>query len=304
MKILVTGATGFVGVPLCRRLHELGHELIILSRDSEKARQKIPFKTVFFNWNPHEEMAPAEAFAGVDSVIHLAGEGVAEKRWSKKQKEKIYTSRVLGTRHLVKTINSLKNKPKSFVSASAIGIYGDRSGEELSEESISAQNDFLTQVCIDWEKAAQEVDSKVAFSIIRTGIVLGKNGGALKKMLLPFSLGLGGKIASGQHWMSWIHIKDLVEMYVHCATKNATGIWNGVAPQAVRNFEFTKILGQVLHRPTLFPLPALVLKILFGEMATILIGSQHCVPRQAVKNGFVFRFPKLQDALMDILTNR
>lgn len=303
MKILITGATGFVGSHLCRRLRELGHDLVILSRDVQKAQKEIPLKADFFSWNPQKESAPSEAFKGVNSVIHLAGEGVADKRWSKSQKQKIYDSRILGTKNLVQTINALQNKPQSFVSTSAIGFYGNRGEEVLNENSSPAsENDFLSQVCVDWEKAAQEIDASVALSVIRVGIVLGKNGGALSKMLPPFILGGGGKIGNGQHWMSWIHIKDLVEIYIYCATKNIKNIWNGVAPQPVKNSEFTKTLGNILKRPTIFPVPALALKILFGKMSEILVGSQNVSTQNCLRDGFVFQFDTLRSALIDILS--
>jgi uncharacterized protein (TIGR01777 family) len=301
MKFLLTGATGFVGRHLVKTLHEQNHDIVVLSRDGAKAKKTLPVYLAAFSWNPETEPAPTKAFDGVDAVIHLAGEGVADHRWTPQQKQKILTSRELGTRNLIATINQLKTKPKVFISTSAIGIYGNRGDEILSEDASLGSGDFLSSVCASWEAEAQNVQN-VRLCVVRVGIVLGLDGGALKKMLMPFKLGVGGKLGSGKQWMSWIHVQDLVNLYIHLAlTQTASGIFNGVAPTAETNAGFTKILGHSLHRPTFAAVPKLALKLMFGEMSAILLGSQHCVPKAIQNAGFQFKFPTLSEALQNLL---
>jgi len=302
VKILLTGATGFIGSHLVKRFHELDHETIILSRDVEYAQQRLPTAAKIYPWNSGKERPPGKAFDGVYAVIHLAGENLTNKRWSQKQKEKILNSRVTGTQHLVQAINELEYKPKVLVSTSAIGIYSDRNDELLTEESPTPNDSFLTDVCLKWEEEARQVSVDVRVCYMRVGIVLAKDGGALKKMLLPFKLGLGGRLASGNQWMSWIHIKDMVNLFVYCATSGETeGIYNGVSPRPVTNRVFTNIFGKVIKRPTIFPMPAFALKMALGEMSTVLLSSVRCQPDNAIQEGFEFEFEDLESALIDIL---
>ncbi len=304
MKFLITGATGFVGKHLLKTLHQQNYDIVVLSRDAEKAKKSLPFPLTAFSWNPGSEPAPVQAFEGVDVVIHLAGEGVADHRWSAAQKLKIRNSRLHGTKNLVHTINQLQVKPKAFISTSAIGIYGDRSDEILSETAETGSGDFLSDVCRIWETEAQKVQG-VRLCLVRVGIVLGLDGGALAKMRLPFKLGVGGRLGSGKQWMSWIHVQDLVNLYIHLAlNETAQGIFNGTAPEPETNANFTKILGKALGRPTIVPAPAFALKLLLGEMSAILLNSQHCEPKRVLQSGFQFRFAKLVDALSDLLRRR
>ena len=298
MKALVTGGTGFIGR---RLLSRLDHP-ILLSRDQERAQRSVGDRCGrVLGWDPLDGPPPAEAFDGVDAVFHLAGESVAEGRWTAAQKQRIRDSRVIGTRHLVEGIVKAEPRPRVLVSASAVGYYGDRGDEELTETAPPA-DDFLAEVCIAWEKealAAEEAGVRVALA--RTGIVLG-DGGALAKMLTPFRLGAGGPLGNGKQWMPWIHVADMARLYLHAATtESIRGPMNAVAPNPVRNSEFTKALGRTLHRPAFMPAPYLGLRLLFGEFAKVLFASQRVLPKVALDTGFEFEYPEIAAALQAIL---
>lgn len=299
MKALVTGATGFVGPRLLRLLDKP----VVLTRNPERARQSVGHLAGrIVRWDPQAGPPPAEAFADVDAVLHLAGESVAEGRWTAAQKARIRDSRVIGTRHLVAGIAAAARKPAVLVSASAVGYYGDRGDEELVESAAPA-DDFLGRVCVEWEREALAAEaSGVRVVTARTGIVLGAGGGALGKMLTPFRLGLGGPLGSGRQWMPWIHVADLARLYVHAAEQAAIrGPMNSVAPNPVRNSEFTRALGRQLHRPAFMPAPYIGLRILFGEFAQVLFASQRVIPRVALESGFEFKYPEIAAALREIL---
>lgn len=299
MKALVTGATGFVGPRLLRLLDEP----VVLSRNPDRARAALgSLAGPLYRWDPLRGPPPAEAFEGVDVVLHLAGESVAEGRWTAAQKARIRDSRVVGTRHLVQGIAQAAVKPRVFVSASAVGYYGDRGEEELTEAAAPA-DDFLAEVCVAWEREAVAAEQHgVRVVTARTGIVLGAGGGALAKMLTPFKLGAGGPLGNGRQWMPWIHVADLARLYLHAAEHEAIrGPMNAVAPHPVRNSEFTKALGRQLHRPAFMPAPYLGLRLLFGEFAKVLFASQRVVPRVALDTGFVFQYPEIAAALREIL---
>ncbi len=299
MRALVTGGTGFVGPRLLRMLDQP----IVVSRNPDRARQTVGHLAGrIVRWDPLEGPPPQDAFEGVDAVFHLAGESVAEGRWTAAQKARIRDSRLIGTRHLVQGIVQARTKPAVLVSASAVGYYGDRGEEELTE-SASPADDFLAQVCIDWEKEAMAAESVgVRVVTARTGIALGSGGGALAKMLTPFKLGAGGPLGNGRQWMPWVHVADLARLYVHAAdTTSIRGPMNAVAPHPVRNSEFTKALGRQLHRPAFMPAPYIGLRILFGEFAKVLFASQRVIPKVALDTGFVFQYPDLAAALKEIL---
>jgi uncharacterized protein (TIGR01777 family) len=299
MKTLVTGGTGMVGPRLLRMLDQP----VILSRNPERAREKVGHLVGrIIRWDPMAGPPPAEAFAGVEAVFHLAGESVAEGRWTAAQKARIRDSRVVGTRNLVQGIAQVSDRPRVLVSASAVGYYGDRGEEELTE-SASPGRDFLADVCVAWEKEALAAE-KLGVRVVteRTGIVLGAGGGALAKMLTPFKLGAGGPLGNGRQWMPWVHVSDLARLYLHAAEhESIRGPMNAVAPHPVRNSEFTKALGRQLRRPAFMPAPYLGLRLLFGEFAQVLFASQRVVPQVALDTGFTFQYPDIVAALKEIL---
>lgn len=300
MHALVTGATGFIGRSLLARLERP----VVLSRDAGRAARELErFGVRAVPWEPQRGPPPVESFENVDVVLHLAGDSVAEGRWTVAKKARIRDSRVVGTRNLVAALRGLAVKPRVLISGSAVGYYGDRGDEELNERSPPG-NDFLASVCIEWEReaaVAQELGIRVV--CLRSGVVLGKGGGALAKMLMPFKMGLGCPLGSGKQYMPWVHIDDLVELMLFAArTESISGPVNGVAPNPVTNREFTKVLGGVLGRPTVMPaVPAFVLRTMVGDMAQMLLGSQRVVPRAALAAGFTFRFPELEPALRDVV---
>ncbi len=299
MKALVTGATGFVGPRLLRLLDSP----VVVSRSPERARRAVGnLAGPIFRWDPMREPLPAEALEGVDVVYHLAGESVAEGRWTAAQKARIRDSRVIGTRHLVQGLKQVERKPSVLVSASAVGYYGNRGDDELTESAPPA-DDFLAEVCVAWEREALAAEQLGVRTVTaRTGIVLGAGGGALAKMLTPFRLGAGGPLGNGKQWMPWVHVADLARLYVHAAdTPSINGPMNAVAPHPVRNSEFTKALGRQLHRPAFMPAPYIGLRLLFGEFAQVLFASQRVIPKVALDTGFVFQYPDIASALREIL---
>lgn len=299
MRALITGATGFIG----GRLLPLIAEPVVLSRNPQQAREKIPRATHHY-WDPLAAAPPADAFAGVEAVFHLAGESVGEGRWTAAKKQRIRDSRIIGTRHLVEGLAALDQKPRVLVVASAIGYYGSR-GDETLDESSAPGDDFLAHVCRDWEaesRAAEKLGIRVVNA--RFGIVLGQ-GGALKKMLLPFKLGAGGRLGDGRQWMSWVHVDDVVGILLAAATdEQYRGPVNTVSPEPVTNREFTRVLASVLHRPAIFPVPAFGLRLAVGEFAEVLLGSQRVLPKVAQRAGYAFHFPVLADALRAVVDGR
>lgn len=303
MRALITGATGFVG----RRLLQYLDGAVVLSRSVDKAKASLGKEAAgpieVHRWDAENEPAPAEAFHGVDVVFHLAGEPVAEGRWTAEKKRRLRASRETGTRNLVTTLAQLPARPKVLVSASAVGFYGDRQDEILDEQSPPG-HDFLADVCQAWEREAR-IGEQAGIRVVnpRIGIVLGRGGGALQKMLTPFRLGLGSPLGSGQQWMPWIHIDDLVGLLLFAAShETLIGPANATAPNPATNSDFTKALGKALRRPTLMPsVPGFVLRTVFGELGSVLLGSQRAVPRAVLAAGYEFQFPELQAALEDIV---
>ncbi len=298
MKILVTGASGLVGSRLLPELKSLGHEVIGLTREKSHARGDLAF------WDPQGGFIDSGALAGCDAAVNLAGESIAAGRWNSKRKRAIRESRIDATTTIVQALATLEPRPQVLVNASAVGYYGSRGHEILNESSASGSGDFLSGVCRDWE-AATEPASRAGIRVVMTrfGVILSGRGGALTKMLTPFKLGLGGKIGSGQQYMSWIAIDDVVGAIVHCLqTETLAGPVNVVAPQPVTNAEFTKTLGQVLSRPTVFPMPAFAAKLVFGEMGQeLLLGGQRVQPARVLESGYVFKYPELETALRHVL---
>jgi len=297
MKVTVTGASGFIGRRLVRRLLEANHSVHLLVRSPRAGLGAIPWSL----WDALAGDPPAASLEGAEAVIHLAGEPIAQ-RWTPVVKDRILRSRVEGTRRLIQALAGLEQRPHVLVCASAVGFYGSRGDEVLTEESPPGSG-FLSQVCMGWEKAANAAaELGIRVVSLRFGVVLGTEGGALARMLPPFRWGLGGRVGSGAQWMSWIHVDDLVELVCFLLEQpQFSGVANATAPNPVRNAEFTATLAGVLRRPALVPVPALALKALFGEMAEILLGSQRVLPRAAESAGFRFRYAHLEAALRQLL---
>ncbi|MBI2679619.1 MAG: TIGR01777 family protein [Candidatus Solibacter usitatus] len=285
MNVTVTGASGFIGRRLVAALTKDAHTVRALRRA---------------DWDTLAGEPPPDALENADAVVHLAGEPVAQ-RWTAEAKRKIAASRLEGTRNLVTALSTLSRRPAVLVCASAIGIYGNR-GDEVLTEASSAGTGFLADVCRDWEKQASLAEALgIRVVNLRTGIVLGADGGALAKMLPPFKAFVGGRLGSGKQWMSWIHVDDLVALIIHAIRKPVSGAVNGTAPNPVTNTAFTRELAGALGRPALFPAPAFALKLMLGEMSEILLGSQRVLPKAAEGTGFRFAFPELAPALRNIL---
>jgi|SRR5579871_1172673 len=296
MKVVLTGATGFIGSKLVARLLDAGHEITALGR---KKSANLPASVRFTSWESSSEPSP-ESLEGAHAIVNLAGEPVAQ-RWNAEVKRRIRASRVEGTRNLVQALAKLSARPSILINASAIGYYGHRNDEMLTESSAPGA-DFLASVTRDWELAAEKAGrfgTRVAK--LRIGIVLGRQG-ALAQMLPVFRAGIGGRLGSGRQWMSWIHIDDLVSLILFALDNPETrGALNGTAPNPVRNAEFSLILGEVLHRPAIFPTPAILIKAMFGEMSTVILASQRVLPEAALAAGFHFKYPELKPALAEIL---
>jgi uncharacterized protein (TIGR01777 family) len=293
MKALLTGGTGFIGGSLLRLLPDA----VVLSRNPDAAPAKLG-SARRLRWDPEAETAPAEAFADVDVVFNLAGESIAHGRWTDEKKGRIRESRLRSTRNLIAGMAALKTPPAVLVSASAVGYYGDCGNGELGEES-PAGREFLAEVCAEWEDAAMAA-TKLGARVVcaRMGLVLAQGGGALAQMLRPFRMGLGGKIGDGKQWVPWIHIEDAIQMLVFAAERPIIrGAMNAVSPNPVTNADFTRALGHALHRPTFLSVPKLALRVALGEMSEVIIASCRAFPRVAVRNGFTFRYPQLDEAL-------
>lgn len=300
-KIVVTGATGLIGRELCKELSLHGDELTIFSTNVEKAKAILPFAKEVVEWKNYDKDYSVY-LEGKDAVIHLAGASVAGKRWTPSYKKEIYDSRINTTRNLVSSIDKCKQKPEVFISASAIGFYGDR-GDSILTETSSVGKDFLSNVCDDWEKASERIEMlNVRRVIIRTGIVLSIDDGALKKILLPFQLFVGGPLGNGKQWFSWIHLADIISLYLFLLDKKSQkGIFNAVSPQPVQMKTFAKRLGKVLHKPSLFPVPKFVLKLVMGESASAILASQKIKPEALLNAGYKFKFDDLESALINLL---
>ena len=300
MRFLITGATGLLGSRLCRRLMDEGHSVAIFSRSLEKGR-RLGFET--FVWQPEKELPPAQALEDVDVVVHLAGEHIAAGRWTAEQKRRIRDSRVLSTRNLVAGLQLAKTKPKALICASAIGFYGDR-GDELLSEDATVGKGFLSEISQEWEQAAaaaQEFGLRVAR--VRIGVVLAKDGGALAQMLPIFKFGLGGSLGTGQQWFPWIHIDDVLGIFHHAIFNGLIhGPINAVAPGIVTNADFTEALAATLHRPAIFAVPSFVLRLGLGEMADLLLSSTCVIPDVAIATGYQFKFPELRAALANLFS--
>ena len=296
MRIIIAGGSGFLGRALHARLDRNAHSVAILTR---RPRSGHPHE---IGWTPDGRAGSwAGALEGTDAIVNLAGEGIADRRWTAARKDALASSRLLSTRSLVDAITRQSTPPKVLVNGSGIGYYGD-CGDEIVTESTPPGSDFLARLCVAWEGEAEQASTVTRVAIVRSGVVLHAGGGALSRMLLPFKLGIAGRLGSGRQFMPWIHLADWVELVVWLLeTGDRRGAFNAVAPTPATNAEFTRALGRVLHRPTLIPVPAFALNLMVGELAESLLTGQRAIPARANEMGFQFRFPDVNTALRDLL---
>jgi uncharacterized protein len=299
MRVTVTGATGRVGGALVGALLARGDEVTVLSRSPDKARRALGVDAVA--WNPVAESAPRAGLDGRDAVVHLAGEDVAQ-RWTDDAKRRILESRENGTRNLVAGLRESDPRPRVLVSASAVGWYGPRGDERVAEDQ-PAGSDFLAEVVTAWEREADRAtDLGLRVVEVRTGVVLDKDGGALSKMLPFFKLGIGGPVAGGKQYLPWIHLDDIVGIYLAALDgRDWTGPVNATAPEPATNKDFSHALGRAIHRPALAPVPGLAVKALYGDMAEMVTAGQRAIPQRALELGYRFRHPDLDEALRSAL---
>lgn len=298
MKILMTGATGLVGKALGTALVKKGHQIVVVSRRTEGVRELLPFPCDVLTGDLSE--GPLSQAPVVEGIIHLMGESVAEGRWNEAKKKRIVTSRLNATQNLLESFKGSSQKPTVFVMASAIGFYGDRGEEDLHEDSKLGAG-FLADVCRDWERAGDLASTDMRKVALRIGLVLARTGGALQKMLPAFQMGFGGELGSGKQWMSWIHLEDLVQQFIWALENSkASGVYNAISPQPVRNSDFTKVLAKHLEVKSGPSAPAALLRMVLGEVAAVVLASQKVAPSRIVKEGFQFKFADLDAALSDL----
>ncbi|MEX6501746.1 TIGR01777 family oxidoreductase [Pseudomonas zhanjiangensis] len=297
MHILLTGGTGLIGRALCRQWGQQGHQLTVWSRTPEKVASLCGEQVRGVG------VLDEVGMQSVDAVINLAGAPIADRPWTRKRKQLLWASRITLTEQLLAWLQQRQQRPRVLISGSAIGWYGDGGERELDEGSGQITDDFGAQLCGAWEETAQRAEALgIRVVLIRTGLVLSTEGGFLTRLLPPFRFGLGGRVGDGRQWMSWIHIADQIALIDYLLQQEqASGPYNACAPQPVRNAEFASALGRVLHRPTLLPAPAFILRLAFGEMAGLLLGGQRAQPARLLEAGFRFRFTDLDAALADLL---
>jgi len=298
MNVTVSGATGRVGRHLVAALKARGDDVVALSRDPDKAGEQLGVKA--YAWDLKDEAVPKEALLGRDAIVHLAGEDVGQ-RWNKEIKAEILDSREKGTRNMVHSIFETKPRPKTLVCASAAGYYGDR-GSEVVDEAEPPGSGWLSEVCARWERQAETAKVGTRLVIVRTGIVLDADGGALAKMLPPFKAGVGGPIGSGKQYMPWIHLDDLIGIYLAAIDNQAFhGPINASAPEPATNKDFAKALGHAIRRPALAPVPGIAIKAMYGEMSQMVLKGVRMVPGRAAELGYEFQHPDLGEALRSTL---
>lgn len=296
-NVLITGGTGFIGRKLCRILSIEGYTVYVLSRKPESVK-KLCGESI----SAVSSLDDLSDDLQLEAIINLAGAPVAEGRWTPARKELLISSRTEITKKIAEYVERAKNKPRRLISGSAVGYYGD-GGERVLDEDSSFNDEFTHHLCQEWEsEACRVLEYGVMLTILRIGLVVGKNGGFLQKMLLPFKMGLGGRLGDGSQWMPWIHMDDIIGLVLFIMNdEDMEGVFNATAPNPVTNEVFTRTLAKVLGRPTLMPLPAFFLKLAFGEMSRLLLTGQRAVPVSAINKGYRFRFTHLEDALRDVL---
>jgi uncharacterized protein len=300
MRVSLTGGTGRIGRRLVRALLDRGDEVTVLTRDPARARETLPGVQAV-EWDPPAGPAPADALAGRDGVLHLAGEDVAQ-RWTAEAKQRIRESREVGTRNLVAGLRAAEPRPRALVASSAVGYYGAR-GDELVDESAAPGNDFLAQVCVAWEReAAQAAELGLRVAHVRTGVVLDREGGALARMLPFFRMGAGGPVAGGRQYLAWVHRDDIAGILLAALDgEEWSGPVNATAPEPATNRDFSRALGRALHRPAVAPVPGFAVRALYGDMAEIVTTGQRAIPTRALALGYRFRHPELDEALRSAL---
>ncbi|HRQ53433.1 MAG TPA: TIGR01777 family oxidoreductase [Ignavibacteriaceae bacterium] len=301
-RIIVTGATGLIGQKLVSALIERGDEVIIFSRDITKAKTIIPNANEYVEWDYIKPELWKTKLDNSDAVVHLAGTNLFAKRWNDSFKNEVLKSRQISTKNLVDAIKSCSNKPQVFISASGVGYYGD-CGDTILDETSSSGNDFLAEVCKVWEGESKRVEDAGVRSVqIRTGLVLSTEDGALKQMLPPFKFYIGGPLGNGKQWASWLHIEDIIGIYLHAIDNTELrGAVNAASPNPVRMNEFTNTLGNVLHRPSLFPVPKFILRLVIGEAAEVVTASQRVDVQKLLNSDYKFKFDFIKEALKDLL---
>lgn len=300
MKLLITGATGFIGSKLVEKLILDGHELVCITRNIDNAKTKLPLPVSFVEWSTINQDAKF-LLSDIDGVFHLAGENVGEKRWSKEQKEHILNSRQIVSSNLVELVNTHANNCKFFIGASAIGYYPDSIGSNWIDEETSPDDNFLAQVCVNWEKASELLNNNIRKVTLRIGVVLGNNGGMLKKLLPIYRYGLGGPVGNGKQWMSWIHVDDVVNMFKFAMDNTEVkGTFNAVAPNPIQYNDFNKIMARFTQRPAFFKVPAFILKLVMGDASILALSSQRIKSSKIQSYGFEFHFQTMQSAIRNI----
>jgi uncharacterized protein (TIGR01777 family) len=302
MRVIITGGTGMVGRQLGANLVKDGHEAIALSRDPQRYHRQMPEGVRLVAWDAQSAQGWGELADGADAIVNLVGENLSARLWSPAQKRRIRESRLNGGKAIVEAIRQANRKPKVVIQASGVNYYGP-GGDEIITEDHSAGSDFLSQVCVDWEGSTAEVEKMgVRRAIIRSGVVLDKKEGALPRFLLQFRLFAGGPLGNGRQWLSWIHPNDEINAIRFLIDQQeANGPFNLASPNPKTNREFGKAIGRVLHRPALIPVPALAIKLVFGEMSIVVLEGQRAVPQKLSKIGFHFSHPEIQEALKDVI---
>lgn len=303
MRILITGATGFIGKNLVSHLNQLGHKIVVVSRNIDYAKSVLGKDYDYLQWDPTHKSPSLNKVKPIDAVINLAGESIAAKRWNKEQKDLIYSSRVDYTRKLFQSLKKYKIRPKLFINASAIGIYGT-SVEDHFDEQSKAGDGFLPMVVHDWESVVRKHESVVSrWAILRIGMVLGKGGGAIEKLLPMYKLGLGSTLGSGAQQISWIHIKDLIKMFSKIIEdESLSGVFNATSEFSVTNSEFSNVLSKLLQKPSFVKVPTFALKTMLGERSMILLEGARVFPQRFKELKFHYQYPTVEKALKDVVS--
>jgi hypothetical protein len=299
-SVIITGATGFIGSRISKILKEAGYAIIIYTRSPRRAAESLPFADQYVDWDYDNPGAWQQTVEGARAIVNLAGASIGGGRWTDDYKQKIYDSRIRGTRLLAEAVSAASDPPDALVSASAVGYYGDGGDKEITEDSPPG-DDFLARVCRDWEAAADMAAGKCRVVKIRTGVVLHPNEGALAKMLTPFKAMIGGPLGSGRQWFPWIHYRDIISIYKYAIENNISGAFNATAPNPVRMSEFAEAIGNAMGKPSAMKVPEFALRLMLGESADMVLKGQKAIPEKLLRNGFEFEFRQIGDAMSDLI---